>query len=243
MELIILGSSSKGNCYLLQTTEEILIIEAGIKFSEIKKVLNFDFDLVKGVIISHEHRDHSKAFKDLLENGIDIFASAGTIKALDIDQIYSPTVIRHGDVFKVGSFTILPFKTYHDAAEPLGFLINHPKSGDILFFTDTVQMPYKFEGCKHLLVECNYDAGRLLEKTAAGKLPYSVYSRIAESHFSFEKLKHWLRLQDLDSVENIVLLHSSAENSNGDKYVTELQKLYGKPVFEAKKGMIINLTI
>jgi phosphoribosyl 1,2-cyclic phosphodiesterase len=243
MILKVLGSSSKGNCYLLETATEILIIEAGIKWKDLKQGLNHELEKVIGVLLTHCHSDHSKAFKDLLENGIDVFASAGTINALDIDQIYSPTIIKHGDVFKVGSFTILSFTTYHDAAEPLGFLINHPQSGDILFFTDTVEMPYKFEGCKHLLVECNYDAGRLLEKTAAGKLPYSVYSRIVQSHFSFEKLKHWLRLQDMDSVENIVLLHSSAENSNVDKYVAELQKLYGKPVFEAKKGMIINLTI
>ena len=39
MELKVLGSSSAGNCYILDNGKEALILEAGIAFSESQKRL------------------------------------------------------------------------------------------------------------------------------------------------------------------------------------------------------------
>lgn len=55
MKLKVLGSSSKGNCYLLESDKEVLIIELGISFKEIKKALNFDISKVVGALVTHEH--------------------------------------------------------------------------------------------------------------------------------------------------------------------------------------------
>ena len=38
MELRVLGSSSSGNCYILDNGNEALIIEAGIRFIDVKKL-------------------------------------------------------------------------------------------------------------------------------------------------------------------------------------------------------------
>ena len=40
MTLKVLGSESAGNCYLLESFFEILIIEAGIRLNDVKKSLN-----------------------------------------------------------------------------------------------------------------------------------------------------------------------------------------------------------
>ena len=50
-----LGSSSAGNCYLLEDDNEILILEAGISFKEVKKAIDFRVEKIKGVLVSHEH--------------------------------------------------------------------------------------------------------------------------------------------------------------------------------------------
>jgi Cft2 family RNA processing exonuclease len=56
MKLTCLGSSSAGNCYLLQADSgETLILDCGIPIKEIKKGLNWDIRGIKGVIISHAH--------------------------------------------------------------------------------------------------------------------------------------------------------------------------------------------
>ena len=58
MELKILGSSSKGNCYLLDNGNDCLMIECGIPFKDVQKAVNFGISRIAGVIISHEHGDH-----------------------------------------------------------------------------------------------------------------------------------------------------------------------------------------
>nr|DAJ69987.1 MAG TPA: YycJ-like MBL-fold protein [Caudoviricetes sp.] len=56
MKLTCLGSSSAGNCYLLQADSgETLIFDCGIGIKEIKKGLDWDIRGIKGVIISHAH--------------------------------------------------------------------------------------------------------------------------------------------------------------------------------------------
>jgi metal-dependent hydrolase (beta-lactamase superfamily II) len=55
MELKILGSSSKGNSYIIENHSEAIVIEAGINFNEIKKSMNFNISKIRGVVISHGH--------------------------------------------------------------------------------------------------------------------------------------------------------------------------------------------
>lgn len=55
MNLKIIGTGSKGNCYLLQGENETLIIEAGVNFADIKKALNYNLSNVVGVLLSHAH--------------------------------------------------------------------------------------------------------------------------------------------------------------------------------------------
>lgn len=53
--LKIVGSSSKGNTYLLETKGETLILDLGCKWSDILESLNYKIDKVVGVVVSHAH--------------------------------------------------------------------------------------------------------------------------------------------------------------------------------------------
>lgn len=55
MKLKVLGSSSVGNCYLLENDTECLVVEAGVPIMETKKALDFNVRKIQGVVISHEH--------------------------------------------------------------------------------------------------------------------------------------------------------------------------------------------
>lgn len=48
MRLIVLGSNSLGNCYILENKKEALIIEAGVPFQEVKKAMNYDIGKIVG---------------------------------------------------------------------------------------------------------------------------------------------------------------------------------------------------
>ena len=60
MILKVLGSSSAGNCYLLDNGKEALVIECGMPFLEVQKAVGFGIKRIVGAIITHEHGDHAR---------------------------------------------------------------------------------------------------------------------------------------------------------------------------------------
>lgn len=56
MELRIVGSSSKGNGYLLEAENgDQLLIEAGCRLRDYQKVGHLKISRARGMLISHEH--------------------------------------------------------------------------------------------------------------------------------------------------------------------------------------------
>lgn len=242
MKLKVLASGSSGNCYLLENKDEILIIECGINFKRIQEGLNYHTGKVVGCLVSHEHKDHCKSIEQLIENGIDVYTSTGTIKSLELEESYRLKSIKSHELIKVGGFTILPFDTQHDAVEPLGFLIQHKDMGKLLFITDSYYCKYKFKGLDHILVECNYQRDLLEENIENGMLPEWLRDRITKSHFELENVKEFLKSSELSRTKNIVLVHLSSQNSDGELFRREIEKETGRPVFIAKKGLELNIS-
>jgi phosphoribosyl 1,2-cyclic phosphodiesterase len=237
MILHCIGSSSKGNCYILSNEKEALIIEAGLPLMEVKKALDFNISKIVGVIVSHEHGDHAGHVKEFMSARIPVCMSLKTAEKLGI----LPEVIISGIRFSLGNFTVLPFNVKHDAAEPLGFLISHPEIGVLLFATDTYYLPYKFDGLTNILIECNYRLDILEKNIAAGRIPAALRDRTLQSHMSFDTCKEALLANDLRKVNNIVLIHLSDGNSNADEFQKDIHQATGKTVYVADKGLKISL--
>ncbi|NLO70239.1 MAG: MBL fold metallo-hydrolase [Porphyromonadaceae bacterium] len=242
MELTVLGSSSAGNCYILQNEHEALIIECGVNFKEVTKALNFNLKKVAGCLISHEHGDHSKYINDFLNSAITVWTSSGTNKALipKIKGFRLPLLLEAGIMTRIGNFKIIPFHMKHDCAEPYGFYINHPEMGNTLFATDTYYLPNKFAGLNHILIECNYRMDILMKNVEAGRIPALLLKRTQESHFEYENCKNALLANDLSGVRNIVLIHLSDSNSHAIDFKQGIENATGKPVHIAEKGLKLN---
>lgn len=238
MELKVLGSSSAGNCYVLDNGKEALVVECGVSFKEVKKAVNFDISRIVGCLVSHEHGDHAKHAHSFLDARIPVFMSQGTSE--HISSKHQPNVVEHGDVFDVGRFRVQAFDTQHDCAEPLGFLIHHPETGMILFATDTYYLAYTFSGLSNILIECNYQIDILNENIASGRVLPKMKDRTVQSHMSFETCRETLLANDLSAVNNIVLIHLSDGNSNALQFQQRIQEATGKTVHVANKGMVLN---
>lgn len=236
MKLKILGSSSKGNCYILENENETLILEAGVPLHEILKYIRFNTGKVAGVLVTHEHGDHAKYIKEFRNRALEVYLSQGTLKALDLNYC-TYNIIKSMTKFKVGGFTVIPFKVEHDAAEPLGFLINHEDMGNLLFVTDTFYISNRFANLNHILIECNYCETILNNSGAAYK------NRVFSSHMSLENCLEFLKANDLSNVENIVLLHLSDGHSDEKMMVDEVQKVSGVNTFVAEKGFGLELEV
>jgi len=244
MNLKILGSNSSGNCYLLQTETGNLMIECGIKFSKIQQALDFNLSRIQGCLISHEHQDHCKATKDVIKVGIDVYTSPETAKQLGVSESHRTQMVDDGVQFTVGDFIVLPFKTEHDAVNPFGYLIYYKPTGErILFATDTFYLKNRFNSLDWILIECNYCKDTLDYNIEAGYIPQAMKNRLLESHFSLEHVKEFLSANDLSKVKLIVLLHLSANNSDANRMIREIEELTGKIVVVADAGRNIPLEL
>lgn len=239
MQLKVIGSNSAGNAYILETTKEALLIECGMRFDAIKKAINFNLRKVVGCLVTHNHQDHCKSIDNVLAAGITVYASAGTFEALGIRNHRAFTICA-GMKVTIGGFRVLAFDVRHDAAEPLGYLIQHEECGTVLFLTDSYYSPYTFQGLNNVIVEANYCQKILDRRMITKDSPAFLRDRVLTSHLSIENCKDLLRANDLTAVNNIVLIHLSDSNSDSARFKREVQEVTGKTVHVAEAGMTIH---
>ena len=240
MKLKVIGSNSKGNCYLLENNTEALLIECGVKFSEIKKAINFNISKIVGCVVTHEHNDHCKSIDDVLNAGIIVFATEGTHKACGTIEHHRTSLFKIESTIQAGGFKIMPFDITHDAAEPCGFIINHKETGNVLFITDTFYSTHTFKNLNNIIIEANYSNKIMTENLQKGNMPGFLRNRIIKSHMSLETCMNLLQANDLTAVNNIVLIHLSDGNSDEKYFLNEVKNLTSKNVFIANKGLKID---
>lgn len=238
MKVKVLGSNSFGNCYILEANNGTLILELGVPIMEIKKGLDFDLSKVVGALVTHEHGDHSKSIVDMMKLGINVYSGAKTFEAM---QVQSPRakILKAHTMKTIGPFKIFPFDVIHDAAEPLGFIINHEESGNILFITDTAYLTYKFQNINQIFIEANY-CDEIIDGRAHSMHP-KVLNRTRRSHMSIKSCLDILSVNDLSNVANIVLIHLSDGNSDEKRFISDVKKQTGKHVYAAVKGMELGM--
>jgi phosphoribosyl 1,2-cyclic phosphodiesterase len=232
IEIRVLASSSKGNCYYVTDGQTPLLLECGIKWRDIQKSLNFRTSSIAGCLITHEHKDHCSAVNDVMKAGIDVYTAQGTAEALGLSG-HRIKAIQARKQFEIGTWTIMPFEIEHDAAEPLGFLLVNGAGDKLLYVTDTYYVRYRFTGLTHVMIECNYSRDILDANIRAGRVPEVLKKRLMRSHMSLETVMDMLRANDLSKVQEIWLLHLSDSNSDAERFKREIQAVTGKPVYIA----------
>lgn len=239
MKLKVVSTGSIGNCYILENETEALIIECGVPVQKIKEALDFNFSKVVGALVTHEHGDHNKGMVDVMKQGVDVYASAGTHKASMTIGNHRAKICKSKEQFSVGNFRVIPFDVKHDVLEPVGFLINHTETGNVLFLTDSIYSPYTFKNLNNIIIEANYSKEIIDRKYGAESGKEFLRNRVLRSHFSLENCKDMLAANDLKMVNNIVLIHLSDSNSNEVQFQSEVYNQTGKTVTVASNGMII----
>ena len=240
MELLVIGTGSRGNMYVLMEKEQRLILDAGMPVRLMIRAMN-GIHGIEGCLVTHEHQDHVCGAPDLMGYGIDVYATPGTIEKAGLNGERCRTV-RMGTMFSLPHFLVLPFPTRHDAQEPCGFLIRHIDTGiTILYATDTYYLPNKFPLVNFWLVECNYSDEIVREQEQTGMIEKALLNRLRRSHMSLARLKETLSANDLSVTRKIVLLHLSDGRSNEKQMVSEITELTGIETVAADAGLIIPL--
>lgn len=228
MKLEVLGSSSKGNSYIISDGVTRLLLDCGLPIKQIIAGIGYKPSGVTACLVTHSHGDHVKAAQALLHYGVKVYASAGCINAA---KLSGATRAKALEPFEVGTFSILPFDIEHDAPEPLGFLLKSSVTGEkLLYFTDTYYLKYKFNGVTHILCEANYDADILHERIESGSVPQVLANRILSSHMSITHLERFLRACDTSKLRTVYLCHLSDGNSNAAEFRRRIQRVTGAEV-------------
>ena len=139
----------------------------------------------------------------MMKAGVNCYMSQGTVEALDVTG-HRLHIIQARQQFQLGTWTILPFETQHDAQEPLGFILANRDGEKLLYATDTYYIMYRFTGITHIAVECNYSMDILRANIEAGLVEPALEEKNFEAHFSLEHVKRILKATDLSNVQEIL---------------------------------------
>lgn len=219
MKLKVLGSGSRGNCYILENDTEALIIEAGVSFKEVKKALDFNVRKIVGVLISHTHGDHRKYWYEYVMAGIPVFEPYK-------DGCMS--IETSSETFSVKTFELI-----HDVP-CYGFYITHPEIGSLIYASDTEYIKYRFKGINHIMVECNYDK-QYIRDDAVNR------DHVLEGHMELQTTKDFLKVNNNPNLQTVVLVHLSTVNGDSVAFHNESSEIVKCPVWIAEKGLEINL--
>ena len=224
MKFQSLASSSTGNAYLVEDGCTSILIECGLTHKKLQQLAGFHLTALDGCLVSHEHHDHSKCVEKIIRSGVPVYLSQGTARALELPEavLDLATEMEGGKQFVIGSIDVMPFPTFHDAQEPLGFVMQSRVDGDIFAFaTDTVNLPYNFPGVGILAVEANFQQD-ILERCE--RMPEKTRHRIENTHMEIDRLCQRLRRMDLSLCREIYLLHLSAATSHEGQFINKVAR-------------------
>ena len=224
MKFCSICSGSSGNCIYVGSDNTSVLVDVGVSGIRVERGLN-EIDMttkdVDGILVTHEHSDHVKGLGVLARRyGIPIYATAGTIEAIrqntsigKIPQALLRT-IRSDAEFDIGDMTILPFEISHDAAEPVGFRIEHDGKNAAVATDMGCYTEYTIDhlkGLDVLLLESNHDV-HMLE---VGRYPYYLKRRILSDHGHLSNETSGQLLGQLlhEGVKHVFLGHLSQENN------------------------------
>ena len=211
---------------MLQMGETKFLIECGVNIKTIQKATGFKLTDIAFCLITHEHKDHSKSVKELMQKGIDCYMSTGTKDILGLTS-HRAKVIK-GNA-RINDLIITEFDVEHDAADPVGFVVSS-KTEKLLFVTDTYFVKYRFDGLTHIMIECNYSEKIVNDLIAAG-CDIPQYKRVIRSHFELENVKEFLRINKSDKLKEVHLIHLSDGNSDESEFKKQIAGVVGVPVY------------
>ena len=217
-----LGSGSSGNAYLVEMGAVRLLVDAGFSSLELERRLRSAGCSPAGlsaVLLTHEHGDHAKgAGVFCATHRRPLVASPGTHRALGLDPKAVAAVNCHPRrPVLVGDCTVRAVAVSHDAAEPVGYVLEAGGERVAILHDLGVwghRLAARVGEVDMLLIEANHDGGMLRR----GPYPAHLQRRILgkRGHLSNGGAAAAVRELLCDRLRSIVLCHLSRRNNRPD---------------------------
>ena len=229
LKFISFGSGSSGNCYMLYSATDGLLIDSGIGTRTIKKRLK-DYGLtlgqtVRNILVTHDHADHVKSVGCVShDNNLPVYATreahGGIRRNYCVRHKVDDSLVRNiekGQEIILGEFRVTPFGVPHDSTDNVGYQIVW---GDVTFciITDaghvTDEMKSYIARANYLVIEANHSEQMLL----GGPYPQHLKERILgpNGHLSNKACGEALAENATNRLRHVWLCHLSEENNHPD---------------------------
>ena len=224
ISFVVVGSGSKGNATLLFDEETLIQIDMGLPMKRVSAALasiNKNKTDLQGILVTHEHTDHVKNLP-MYKGKVPIYASKGTIDYLDHE-------VAPFDSFEIGSLTIIPFMTSHDASNPVGYVVISGES-KLVYLTDSGYIPEEslsyLKDADYYIMESNHDLKMLLKSNR----PAVLKRRIKGDEGHLSNVDTALYLSELvgTKTKGIYLAHLSEECNLPELALEAYQKTFRK---------------
>ena len=221
LEVYSLASGSSGNAFLVKAGGRAILIDGGISgrlLSTAVTARGIRPGMLDGILLTHEHDDHLRG-ADIVSArfGCPIIANRATLQAASQRlELTETRGLETGDEMRLGEFTVRSFPVSHDAAEPVGYVIEVLRSR-IAYATDTgcvtPALRNALRGADLCVLESNHDLDWLLR----GPYPPLMKRRVASErgHLSNHDAANLLACRlDEDGPATIWLAHLSKVNNS-----------------------------
>ncbi len=213
MEIIVLGTGSKGNSTLIKTEKFNILIDVGFSYKSLKMKLESvnvypkDIDYI---FLTHDHNDHIFGLETFLKyNKPTLYV---TEKLGNIINYEKTRILNDENIIEEVFIKAIP--SSHDSTDSVCFLIEE-KEESVVYITDTGYINEKYfmflKDKTYYLIESNHD----IEKLLTGRYPYYLKQRIYgdSGHLSNEACGMYLSKFIGERTKKIILIHLSEENN------------------------------
>ena len=226
LEFISFGSGSSGNCYLLRTDNDALLVDVGVGLRTLKKHFleyGVSFSDIHHVLVTHDHADHIKSVGSLANDyHLPVYATSEVHHGILLNKCVRSKIstadrkiIEKDKTYQLGEFTVTPFHVPHDSVDCVGYRIVCQDTV-VCIMTDagvvTAQMQQLIGEANLLVIEADYD----IEMLQKGSYPQDLKERILgeTGHLSNRDCAEAIANYATPSLRQVCLCHLSDKNNH-----------------------------
>jgi phosphoribosyl 1,2-cyclic phosphodiesterase len=228
----ILGTSSSGNCALIETRRTRILLDAGFsgrRLEAMLKQIGKPIETIDAVFLTHEHSDHIAGLRGLSRHPhLRFFANYGTARVAQdkLSRDLPWKIFETGSSFVFKDLTVETVLLPHDAMEPVGYVFRTGGSdlfdprGSLAWITDLGHVPGALaemvREVQLLILEANHDPAML---DGDPKRPYSVKQRISgrHGHLSNAAARAFLETVDRPLWRRVLMAHLSRDCNHPER--------------------------